>query len=121
MEVRKFSEAEAYKAPGHFNCTSLLLAGRGVGATENFWVGCSHFLPGGGAGPDKSPLEKVYVILNGNLTVRVGNQEKVAGPMDTVIIPGDVEREIRNEGNEVVTMMVVMPNAESQPNGQGGK
>ena len=45
----------------------------------------------------------------GRLTVRSGGKEEVAGPMDTVFIPGGEEREIRNEGNEVVTMIVAMP------------
>ncbi len=28
------------------------------------------------AGPDSSPMEKVYVILSGNLTIRVGDKEE---------------------------------------------
>ena len=40
-------------------------------------VGLSHFLPGGGAGPDASPPEKVYYVLAGELTVIVGGKETV--------------------------------------------
>ena len=40
-------------------------------------VGVSHFLPGGGAGPDASPPEKVYFVLAGELTVIVGGKETV--------------------------------------------
>ena len=39
--------------------------------------GISHFLPGGGAGPDASPPEKVYYVLAGELTVIVGGKETV--------------------------------------------
>jgi quercetin dioxygenase-like cupin family protein len=109
MLIKRFADATSYEAPNHQGCTSLRLAGFAETGPENFWVGCSHFLPGGGAGPDASPMEKVYVILSGKLTVRAGGEEEVAGPMDTVFIPGGEEREIRNEGNEVVTMIVAMP------------
>ena len=40
-------------------------------------AGVSHFLPGGGAGPDASPPEKVYFVLAGELTVIVGGKETV--------------------------------------------
>ena len=109
MIINSFSNAKPYEAPNHFDCRSLRLAGFSDQGPENFWVGCSHFLPGGKAGPDISPLEKVYVILSGKLTVIAGGETKIAGPMDTVYIPGDEEREIRNDGNDVVTMIVAMP------------
>ncbi|SVB91984.1 uncharacterized protein METZ01_LOCUS244838 [marine metagenome] len=39
--------------------------------------------------------------------------------MDTVYIPGDEEREIRNDGNDVVTMIVAMPYPEGvNPKGE---
>ena len=76
---------------------------------ENFWVGHSQFIQGGGAGPDASPLEKVYIISEGQLTIKANGETKIASPGDTVFIPGGMEREIRNETNEVVVMNVIMP------------
>jgi quercetin dioxygenase-like cupin family protein len=115
MHIKPLSAAEPYEAPNHFDCRSLRLAGFAAEGPQSFWVGLSHFLPGGGAGPDASPLEKVYVVLSGHLTVCAGGKKEVAGPMDTVFIPGGEEREIRNEGNEVVTIIVAMP----YPEGSG--
>ena len=66
-------------------------------------------MPGGGAGPDASPLEKVYIISEGQLTIKANGETKIASPGDTVFIPGGMEREIRNETNEVVVMNVIMP------------
>ena len=65
--------------------------------------------PGGGAGPDSSPLEKVYVVLSGSLTVRTSDQDVTLGPLDSCCIPGGETREVKNLTNEVVTMLVVMP------------
>ncbi|MCP4247007.1 MAG: cupin domain-containing protein [bacterium] len=109
MHIKPFAAAQSYEAPNHFDCKALRLAGFADDGPGNFWVGCSHFLPGGRAGPDASPLEKVYVVLTRELTVRADGREEVAGPMDTVFIPGGEEREIVNNGNDVVTMIVVMP------------
>lgn len=109
LNIRKFADAKPYEAPNHHGVRSLRLQGFEPNGPEKFWVGLSHILPGGGAGPDASPLEKTYVILAGHLTVRADGQEQVIGPHDSCTIGPNTEREIVNRGNDVVTMLVVMP------------
>ena len=109
MKITRFGEAPPYEAPNHRDMRALRLQGFAPGGPEKFWVGLSHFLPGGGAGPDSSPLEKVYVVLAGAVTVRTPAGEAVLGPMDSCCIPGGENREVKNHGNEVATMLVVMP------------
>jgi quercetin dioxygenase-like cupin family protein len=109
LAIKKFAEAKPYEAPNHHGVRSLRLQGFEPNGPEKFWVGLSHILPGGGAGPDASPLEKTYVILSGHLTLRAGGQEHVIGPHDSCTIGPNTEREIINLGNDVVTMIVVMP------------
>lgn len=109
MLVKRFAEAKPYQAPNHFDMRSLRLQGFEEGGPRGFWVGLSHFLPGGGAGPDGSPLEKVYVVLAGHITVRAEGKEVVLGPLNSCCIGPDVVREVRNNSNEVATMLVVMP------------
>ena len=109
MKVQRFHEAQAYVAPNHFDMRSLRLQGFEPGGPETFWTGLSHFLPGGGAGPDASPLEKVYVVLAGELTITVDGTDTVLRPMDSCCIPGGEVRAVKNNGNDVATMLVVMP------------
>ena len=109
MRIKKFNEAEQYVAPNHQECHSLRLAGFEKTGPESFWVGHTNFLPGGGAGPDASPLEKVYHILEGELTIEVDGKSEIAVKGDTVFIAGGEMREIRNKTNEIVKMIVVMP------------
>ncbi|WP_372738301.1 cupin domain-containing protein [Neptunomonas sp.] len=109
MKIKRLKDAETYESANHFECKALRLAGFEEGSSENFWIGCSHFLPGGSAGPDASPLEKVYVVLSGDLTVIVDGVESIASAMDTVVIPAGEIREIINKSNNVVTILVVMP------------
>jgi quercetin dioxygenase-like cupin family protein len=114
MEVKRFNDAAPYEAPNHFDVKSMRLQGFEPNGPKNFWTGLSHFLPGGGAGPDSSPLEKVYVILSGEMTVRSGGKEVVLGPLDSCYIGGNEEREIINKTNNIVTMLVVMPYPETK-------
>ena len=115
MNVTRFNEATPYVAPNHHDMRSLRLQGFAPGGPEKFWAGLSHFLPGGGAGPDSSPLEKVYVVLAGALWVKAGDTECTLGPMDSCCIPGGETREVKNLGNAVATMLVVMPYPEKTP------
>src|SRR5258706_14219852 len=68
MEVKRFAEAKTYAAPNHRNYASLRLFGLDAGGPKQFVVGLSHFLPGGGAGPDASPPGKEHVVLSGGVT-----------------------------------------------------
>ncbi len=77
MIVRKFSEAKPYEAPNHRGYKSFRVLGAEMGGSQTLVFGISHFLPGGGAGPDASPPEKIYYVLAGELTVIVGGKETV--------------------------------------------
>jgi quercetin dioxygenase-like cupin family protein len=114
MKVTRFADAKPYVAPNHYEMRSLRLQGFEPGGPEKFWTGLSHFLPGGGAGPDSSPLEKVYVVLAGEIMVKTADQEVVLKPMDSCCIPGGEVREVKNLGNDVATMLVVMPYPENE-------
>jgi quercetin dioxygenase-like cupin family protein len=107
MKVKRFSEARSYVAPNHRDCTALRLIGPDDGASR-FVVGLSHFLPGGGAGPDASPTEKAYMVLSGELTLIVDGKETVLKAYDSCFIGPNETREIVNRGNDVVTMLVAV-------------
>ena len=108
MQVKRFTEARPYEAPNHRNYSSLRLFGAEAGGTQSLIVGISHFLPGGGAGPDASPPEKVYVVLAGELTVIVDGKEEVLEPFDSCVIGPNEKREIINRGNDVCTIVVAV-------------
>jgi quercetin dioxygenase-like cupin family protein len=114
MKIKRFSDAKPYEAPNHFDMRAVRLQGFEDGGPTKSWVGLSHFLPGGGAGPDSSPLEKVYVVLAGKVTVRCGDETVILEAMDSCYIGPDEVREVRNESNAVATMLVVMPYPEKR-------
>ncbi|MBY5977922.1 cupin domain-containing protein [Phaeobacter italicus] len=109
MHLKRFKDAQPYEAPNHHGCHGLRLQGFEEGGPTNQWIGFSQFLPGGGAGPDATPFEKVYVVLEGEMTVVVDGTETVLGAMDScTIAPGEL-RTIENRSNLTCKMLVVIP------------
>ena len=110
MRVKPQREAPAYEAANHHGVRSVRLQGFEAGGPEKFWVGHSNFEPGGGAGPDSSPLEKVYVVLSGEMTlIAEDGREQTIGADGQRHHPANVTREIVNRGSTPVEMIVVMP------------
>jgi uncharacterized cupin superfamily protein len=109
MKVKRFEDATSYEAPNHRGVTGLRLQGFEEGGPENQWMGLSQFLPGGGAGPDASPIEKMYFVVEGEMTVVIGGAETVLRRFDSATIAAGEERLIENRSNHVCTMLVVMP------------
>ncbi len=109
MKVKRFADAEPYDAPNHWGVTGLRLQGFEDGGPENQWVGFSQFLPGGGAGPDATPFEKVYVVLEGEMTVTIDGVDTILGPLDSCTIPPGEVRKIENQTNHICKMLVVIP------------
>ena len=110
MEIVRFDEARPYAAPKHFDMRSLRLQGLEASGADFAWVGLSHFLPGGGAEMDAGPLGKIYVVVAGEVTVALAaGGEHVLRPLDSCWIPPGEARAVRNDGNAVASMLVVMP------------
>jgi hypothetical protein len=48
----------------------LRLQGREAGPSDTLWLGMSQILPGGHTTLDASPIEKIYFVVEGELTVK---------------------------------------------------
>lgn len=110
LEVTRFDTAKPYDAKGHFAMTAMRLQGQGVSGLEDYWVGFSTFLPGGGAEKSAAPTGKVYVVLDGEITVITAEGDTVLGKYDSCYLPPNLERSIVNATNLPVQMLVISPN-----------
>jgi mannose-6-phosphate isomerase-like protein (cupin superfamily) len=110
MKKVSLSQVKPYAAAKHFNMTALRLQGKEESGIQKFWMGVSYFLPGGGAewAYEDNPNEKVYLVLDGELTVKNKSEEITLGPMDSLYLGPNEGREILNKTNKVVTMVVVI-------------
>ena len=108
MKKVELKDVKPYVAPKHFNMTALKLHDKENSGDPKYWMGMSHFLPGGGAEFGKVPMELVYFVLEGEITVKNENESFVLKQWDSIhIMPGD-EREVINETNKPATMLVIM-------------
>jgi len=108
MKKISLAQVKPYEAPGHFKMVALRLSGKEETGAEKFWVGMSHFLPGGGAEFGATPAEKYYFVLDGEITVKTEKEEITLGPWDSVYIAPNEGREIINRTNKPVSMLVVI-------------
>jgi quercetin dioxygenase-like cupin family protein len=113
MQVNRITDVSPYSAVGHFDMRGLRLQGREASPCNGFWVGLSHFLPGGGADEDAGDLERVYVVIDGTVTVKTATGEVDLGPLDSCWLPAGERRTIINNTNRPASMLVVIPNPDA--------
>lgn len=114
MHVTRIDDAPEYQAPNHFDMTCLRLQGREAGPAEQLWLGLSVIEPGGRTGLDPSPIEKHYVVVEGELTLT----GEVAGrPVEIAVLrrldscrfaPGE-KRQLFNHTGSVAKVLLAMP------------
>ena len=107
MQVTRIEDAQGYDAPRHHGVAALRLQGSDQTGTQRVIVGLSHFLPNGGAETSSSDAERVYVVLEGNITVTAGDVEVVLGPQDSCLILAGEKRSVRNATNRPASMLVI--------------
>jgi quercetin dioxygenase-like cupin family protein len=111
MIKRTIEELKAYNAPGHHDVTAMRIHGKEETGAEKFWIGLSTFLPGGGAdyAYEDNPLEKVYYVLEGEITVadKDGN-EYVVHKDESISFRPNEGRYLDNKSNRTVVLLVVI-------------
>lgn len=119
MHVTRFHAAPEYCAPNHFDMRCLRLQGREAGPAEQLWLGVSIIAPGGHTTLDASPMEKHYVVLDGELTL-VGEadgrrQQARLGPLDSCRFAPGEKRQLINDSAREVRVLLAMPFAPPPP------
>lgn len=110
MQITRLADAKRYDAPKHHDMRALRLQGVEASDADFATVGLSYFLPGGSADMDAGSVGKIYVVLEGQITITLG--EGIVhrlDKLDSCFIPAGEARAVHNHGNVVATMLVVMP------------
>lgn len=108
MEVTRLADALPYEAPKHHGMVALRLQGGEQTNAERVMVGLSHFLPDGGADESSSEVERVYIVLEGQITVTTEDGPVLLGPLDSCLIPPGETRSVQNSTNQPASMLVIM-------------
>lgn len=109
MNIVRFDAAPEYQAPGHDRMRMVRLQGREAGPAETLWLGVSTIEPGGGTTLDASGLEKMYVVLDGEVTISNGHEQAVLRPWDSCRIAPNEGRALKNDTNRPATILLAMP------------
>jgi len=86
--------------PAGKDASSEILAGPTNGS-DNAYVIYTR-MPAGARGPAlfTLPVEHYYVVLSGRMTVQIGTETFVAGPMTGVVVPAEAPHAVWNAGTE---------------------
>ncbi len=111
MIKRTLEELKPYAAPGHYDMVAMRIHGKEETGAEKFWIGRSTFLPGGGAeyAYADNPLEKVYYIIEGEMTVRDDDgNEYVLHKDESISFKPNEGRYLENKSNAPAVMLVII-------------
>jgi len=109
MHVTRIDKAPAYFPPEHHDMRCLRLQGHEAGPADILWLGMSQLLPGGHTSLDASPLEKYYVVLEGEVTISNGVEEVVLRQWDSCRIEPGEKRALKNNANWPAVILLSMP------------
>jgi uncharacterized cupin superfamily protein len=114
MHVTRLDAAPEYQAPHHHGMRCLRLQGREAGPAEQLWLGLSIVEPGGHTDLSASPMEKHYVVLDGEITL-VGvlpdgtrSQTVLRAGDSCRFAPGD-KRQLYNHSYGIARVLLAMP------------
>jgi hypothetical protein len=113
MNITRLDQAPEYVAPNHFDMQCLRLQGREAGPAVQLWMGMSILKPGGHTSLDGSPIEKHYVVLQGELTLvselnGVETREVLRTFDSCRFAPGE-KRQIINHTQQEARILLAMP------------
>lgn len=107
MRKVEVNQAVAYEAPGHFDVKSIRLHSKEESNCESFTLGLSVFLPGGGTEFVEPPVELIYFVLEGEMTVTSKTETIVLKKYDSIHFDRFEGKEIKNNTNFPVSMLVI--------------
>jgi uncharacterized cupin superfamily protein len=115
MHVTRLSQAPFYHPAAHDDIRCLRLQGHEAGPSSALWFGLSHLLPGGKTSLDASPLEKLYIVLDGEVTVVTNESQVVLRQWDSCRIAPEEARALRNDSNRPASILLAMPLGPKSP------
>jgi hypothetical protein len=114
MNLTRIGNAPAYYPPNHEAMRCLRLQGKEAGPSEMLWMGMSQILPGGGTTLEGSSVEKHYIVLEGELTIRTELDgvlsENILGRLDSCRVAPGEKRQLYNHTNLPAMVLLAMPN-----------
>ena len=106
--LHRFSDAAAFQPQGHSGVSPARLTG--TDPDESLNVVLSTYQPGAHAERSPVPVDTVYVLLTGRLTISLDDEQIELDHLDSVFLPAGCVRAVDNCTAEPASMFVIRPN-----------
>jgi len=115
--VLRAADAPDYtgEAPGAFLGYARPLGSEQLAANVRVLApGMAHVPPGGdpARGHSHRTIEEIYFVLDGELTIKLGDDVTTLGPRDAVLIPAGTPRATRNDSDAEVAFLMISTKVE---------
>ncbi|MFF7332015.1 cupin domain-containing protein [Streptomyces sp. NPDC090306] len=112
-DISRLSQAERFEPVGHHGVGPVHLFG-GEHYDGAVTAALSHYVPGGRADLSPVPIETLYIVLTGTLTLVDGDgATHVLNPLDSARLTARTVRAVENRTNLAASMLVIRPNPAS--------
>jgi quercetin dioxygenase-like cupin family protein len=108
MQITRIGSAKPYPALKHSGVNAVRLQGKEASEAV-LWVGLSTYQADGNAELSSSPSEKIYVVLEGEITVITSEGATTLGPLDSCLIGANEARSVENRSGKIAKMLVISP------------
>jgi uncharacterized cupin superfamily protein len=98
------------EAPGAFLGYARPMGSEQLGVNVRVLApGMAHVPPGGDPtrGHSHRTIEEIYFVLEGELTVKLGDDVLTLGPRDAVLIPAQTPRAVRNDSDSEAVLLMI--------------
>ena len=109
----KRSDGIPYDAPMHHDVYGVLKLTKEQ--TKTTILNYSYFLPSGGADMSSAPVDRIYIVMKGSITVRSkdNSENHILNRDDILYIAAGEEREILINNGETAEVLVIVVDAQA--------
>jgi quercetin dioxygenase-like cupin family protein len=105
--LHRFGDATAFQPEGHAGVSPVRLTG--AAPDESLSVVLSSYEPGAHAERSPVALDTVYLILTGQLTISLDDEQIELTHLDSLFLPAGCVRAVDNRTAETASMFVIRP------------
>lgn len=102
------STVYSYAPAGHNDCICTRLHDAADVDNGKMILGVTYFVPGGGTDFGSNPMESIYYILEGEMTLKTDDGETVLHEGDSFRCCGGTSKCVTNTGSTVTRMLVAL-------------
>jgi mannose-6-phosphate isomerase-like protein (cupin superfamily) len=107
MKVVRNGEGQHFAPPDHWGVYPIKQHGKDETGTGGVWTALSVYLPEGGGEDKGMPVERIYYVLSGTMTIRAGDREINLQEGDSVYRPPMEAGRFWNSGRTPCVSLVI--------------